>query len=1701
MACPKDKRVKLYTCERCFKPWRKKEMFSKHLKRCKGDGVPPRFQCHQCLKRFSYKNSFRKHKCDGEPVVSTCSHCNKEYLNKKCLEKHAKLCSKRKSWLKSKGFERKRSSQKKNERDQKSGVTNLKKNSSKFEYSCSKCHYRFHRFSVNKIAFHRCASEKMKKVKREMNQYENLFTKIKLHRNKMKKNRTDGCLCYNCGKVFPTREMCFKHYSSGKCNRKKWKNPKKQDIYYKCNFCGVHYEMISVLRRHLRDHAYEKRMLKKLGLGKVGQLRGGGNKSSMSTSAENDAPGPSGLRQNRRDNESSSEDDEDIPLLHLVGNNPILPEKWGWTTHIIMINTPDFDGDLLVRLILSEIKSQISERKRKIRREINDGGDSPGPSSSSDDSEEELENDDRFSTLSMIANLKVYFYKVNIGASLGANNQTTDRKKHLSPKNLETGEDDTLVDAYFHSSPVRLLSGNLEEEIYFIVENFMQQVDEYTTLKSGMKLFRVDNCELNFYNYKSMVGGKEEKIPSHCYMTLHALYSHGKILDISYENISNRVMEEGEEIDIYTNNCFAHVLAAYDYLDDGYFVDNIPIRLDAQSGFIFDKYTQLHVKELMEVEKVNQYLQKYDFSMCSNSGRPMMLDDISKFYRMNYDRDNTIPFINIFKLEHLDVVDDVMLPNGVETHGEKTIGKYTITHYFLARDFEDKSGEDERNVINILYWSETEHFYLITNLRALVLAVNFNNSVNVRSRDRLCYVCLNLIDGRYTEMRDHVRFCRSRNKKQHVSYPIEGKNIDKFKNFRLMNKLLFYVSADTECTNLPIKEPDHEFLMDEFTNDENLERNTKQDLYETVYRSQNFPIKGSSANTVPTHIHRVNSIGWKLNVDEDIKWFPREEFVKKFGGFTQIIMVKDDSEAEEERLVDTFIEWLNKASKFIGRWLMKINDQGIQERVLAELKEKNQDAIKTATHCIYCSERLNQPVLDHCHLTFRMRGMACMECNLKARMDSWANFRLQIYLHNFSKYDSCFITKYMKKPVLAGKRTRKHVWKCRLKGNNIHQIKTNLLDFRDSLDLFPISISRLAKNLPRNQMKHVDSIKWLHEDITKNIYPYDHITSVKRFDDIPFPTIEKFESSLTGKISKKDYDYSKALYDEYCAEFRDWHVHYLKMDVCILLDALVYWQAVIYKEFGIDLLQCHSLPSCAKQSMLKMTGVKLQLITDPTMHTLFQNNIRGGLCITALRSRKVKNQELESIRYFDIKSLYASVQKLYRHPVGEFYFLQPTPEPDTLHNMALGYDEKYAETGYLCVVDLKIPQKLHSLLSDFPVTYQKMSVDPSMYPPTSKWHYMPKSKTLKLIPSLIDAKEYGVSMLTLSFLVRLGLIIEKVHHVVAYKQEYFLRDFVDICLRKRKESGLKMDDVTFKLISNGLFGKFIENAFLYTDTKFVFNKSDYERILQNSTRFVNAKFEKYGVLMQNRLSVVKMDKPIAVGWSILCKSKTHFQEMYYFRILPAYIKVVRPLTFQNRLRVMYVDTDSLILYLCLNSDQEMHFYSLLRDIFDFSMLPKSDRLFSSENELIVGIFKDEVEGLLIRSQHSNCPKSYLYTIENNTGLDVRLMNEKERMIYCPRIKMKAISRYFQDTLVTEADFEQIFSDPNKERRLTYSSLRIGYERKMFKFTCVKKVMDSHDSKRWVYPSQTDSLALGHYLTFDADWVKKMMEETKTKCNI
>ena len=97
------------------------------------------------------------------------------------------------------------------------------------------------------------------------------------------------------------------------------------------------------------------------------------------------------------------------------------------------------------------------------------------------------------------------------------------------------------------------------------------------------------------------------------------------------------------------------------------------------------------------------------------------------------------------------------------------------------------------------------------------------------------------------------------------------------------------------------------------------------------------------------------------------------------------------------------------------------------------LRKENEELVKSYTHCIYCKKELPRDPkkrhLDHSHLTGELRGMACCECNLAAR-ESCVDFRLQIYMHNFSGYDVSFIVRYMKKTYVRNARESEQNTTC-----------------------------------------------------------------------------------------------------------------------------------------------------------------------------------------------------------------------------------------------------------------------------------------------------------------------------------------------------------------------------------------------------------------------------------------------------------------------------------------------------------------------------------------------------------------------------------------------------------------------------------------------------------------------------------------------
>ena len=118
------------------------------------------------------------------------------------------------------------------------------------------------------------------------------------------------------------------------------------------------------------------------------------------------------------------------------------------------------------------------------------------------------------------------------------------------------------------------------------------------------------------------------------------------------------------------------------------------------------------------------------------------------------------------------------------------------------------------------------------------------------------------------------------------------------------------------------------------------------------------------------------------------------------------------------------------------------------------------------------------------------------------------------------------------------------------------------------------------------------------------------------------------------------------------------------------------------------------------------------------------------------------------------------------------------------------YDED-SDKGYILEVDVKYPKKLHDLHSDFPFLPERMKID----------------KCKKLVCKLYYKKNYVVHIRSLKQALNHWLILKKVHRVIQFNQEAWLKPYIDMNTELRKKAKNDFEKDFFKLMNNAVFGK------------------------------------------------------------------------------------------------------------------------------------------------------------------------------------------------------------------------------------------------------------------------------------------------------
>ena len=407
---------------------------------------------------------------------------------------------------------------------------------------------------------------------------------------------------------------------------------------------------------------------------------------------------------------------------------------------------------------------------------------------------------------------------------------------------------------------------------------------------------------------------------------------------------------------------------------------------------------------------------------------------------------------------------------------------------------------------------------------------------------------------------------------------------------------------------------------------------------------------------------------------------------------------------------------------------------------------------------------------------------------------------------------------------------------------------------------------------------------------------------------------------------------------------------YCKSDVILLVDVFEKFVKISTEEYKINPLYCVSLPGYTYQCALKYTNIKLQTVQDKDLILLIDINIRGGIS-SAMGDRYVKSDENKKIIYVDATNLYGhSMSQLLPYDEIEMWHGDPNKYWRWLDIILNTPDD--ADIGYFLEVDLNYPDDIKEKTKHFPFCPENKKINPDKYNEYMK-SIKPENytKSKKLICDWSDKKKYLIHYRMLKFYVRHGMIVEKIHEIISFKQSKWLEGYISFNTQKRNKAKIDFEKDFFKLLVNAAFGKFLENVRNRSGLELIKNDKIKKIINQQSKLTfigIQKSYENYDSYTFKKNEVV-MDKAIYVGFSILELSKLHMYETYYDTLQPYFA--------QENLQLHYIDTDGMIL--SMKTKDIIKDLKILQDVFDFSNLDKNHELFSNKNKKVIGRFKLE----------------------------------------------------------------------------------------------------------------------------------------------
>ena len=558
---------------------------------------------------------------------------------------------------------------------------------------------------------------------------------------------------------------------------------------------------------------------------------------------------------------------------------------------------------------------------------------------------------------------------------------------------------------------------------------------------------------------------------------------------------------------------------------------------------------------------------------------------------------------------------------------------------------------------------------------------------------------------------------------------------------------------------------------------------------------------------------------------------------------------------------------------------------------------------KTATKCFICGKDFQEgdkKVRDHCHFTGKYRGCAHDDCNLQFAM---RYYKVPVFLRNLKNYDSHLIIERAHELSQNGK-----IDVIALNSEKFITFAFKNLCFKDSFSFLSSSLDKLVKlskyeegtkkeNWQKNfkfsqRNPYVSNDEDLDLLTDKGVYPYDYFTSFDKFRDKQLPPKEAFYSNLTeSHIEDEEYERAQKIWEHFgMRNLGQHHDLYLRTDVLLLTDVFENFRDLCLEYYGLDPAHYFTLPNFAWDAMLLKTDIQIDPITEKEMYELVEKGLRGGMCQVSHKEAKANNKYMMEdynedkpsnyISYLDANNLYGLAMSM-KLPIGKLKWIKKI----LTEKMIVDWIEN-DDRAYILEVDLTYPKEIHDRQSDYPLAPENMKVEEKLLSKHQRElyrHYYngkeAKDEKQKILNQQ-DSKLCG-SYQGLTVLYEKGMRLTKVHRGVKFKQRCWLKPWIDFNTEKRKQVKSDFEKDMFKLMNNAVYGKTMENARNHIDFELVSTQYRIEKCVSNPNYKGCQIIHEELAGVEKTKTVLKLNKPIFLGMTILDLSKIHMYGFYY----------------------------------------------------------------------------------------------------------------------------------------------------------------------------------------------------------------------------